>query len=417
MTGPLLVLGAAEEQIPLYREARRRGVRTVAVDQRADRPALPFADEFRQVSTHDAAAVAAALGDVRPAGVVAAASDAGLRAWHELCRRYGTPYVYPASAIGPSTDKAAFHELARRAGVAGYGWACSADPGALAARAAGLRFPLVVKPADGSGSKGVRRVAAPAALPAAIAYARGFARDGRVIAEEVVAGRHLVVETFLRAGVPCFTAVLEKDFAPGGDFVVRRLRCPAELDPAAADRLAATAARLCAALGIVDGPADFDVVLPPAGPEAVIEVNARLGGNGISRLLWSALGVDNVAALVSLALGEDFAPAPTRARHALLELVGSPLAAEGELAGVAGLAAARRVPGVTDVELFAAPGDRVRPFDQSGHKIGHVATVGDSPAAAERALDGALRELRLTVRPLPAVPAGPALEGDPHVLN
>ncbi|MBW8481168.1 ATP-grasp domain-containing protein [Actinomadura parmotrematis] len=413
MSGPLLVLGAAEEQIPLYEEARRRGVRTIAVDRRADRPAIAHADAFLRVSTHDPDAIAAALRDERPAGVVAAASDNGLRAWHALCLRYRTPYVYPAAAIGPSTNKAAFHALAREAGAAGYGWTCSPDPAVLAGRAAALRFPLVVKPADGSGSKGVRRVADPAALPAAIAHARAFARDGRVIAEEAVAGRHLVVETFRRGGAACYTAVLEKDFVPGTDYVVRRLTCPADLDAATEAALAALAGRLCAALGVVDGPADFDVVLPPAGPPVVIEVNARLGGNGIPRLLRAALGVDGVAALVALALGEPCAPVPTRSRHALLELVGSPLDRDGELADAAGLSAARAVPGVTDAELFAAPGDLVRPFDQSGHKIGHVAAAGDTAAAAREALERALRELRLTVLPLP----DNAPEGDLHVLH
>jgi biotin carboxylase len=403
-----VVLGAAEEQIGIYREARRRGIPTIAVDHRRDRPALPFADRFVHRSTRDPDGIMAALGDVRPAGIVAAASDAGLRTWHELGLRYGTRYVYPARAVAASMDKTVFHEVVGRLGLAGYRWVGSADPAELAAEAADLTFPLVVKPADGSGSKGVRRIAGPAELPAAIAHARSYAgAGGKVIAEEVVEGRQLVVETFMRGGTAHFTAVLEKTFAAGPDFVVRRLTCPAPLPGAALARLTETAERLCRALDVTDGPADLDVVLPEDGRIRVIEMNARLGGNGIGKLRAAADGVDNVAALVSLALGEPYDLAPVFSRHAVLELIGSPLAQEGELLEVGGLEAARAVPGVVEADLFASPGDVVRPFDQAGHKIGHIVTAGESAAAAATALDEALRRLRVEVLPVPSVAIPP----------
>jgi biotin carboxylase len=401
--GALIVLGAAEEQIPLYQEARRRGIPTIGVDMRPDRPALRFADAFVQVSTRDTDAVAAALGDRRPVGIVSCASDAALATWHALGRRYGTPYLYPRRALA-GNDKASFHEIARSAGVARYGFVESQDPDQLVAHAAGLRFPLVVKPADGSGSKGVRRVTRPDGLPVAIAHARTFAAGGAVIVEEFVEGRPLAVEIFMREGRAHFTDVQDKTFVPGTDFVVGRLRCPAHLPAATRARLGATAERLCLALGIADGPANFDVVLGPDGRERVIEVNARLGGDGVLRLLAAAYGVDVVRALVALALGEPFDLTPMRAEHATVELIGSPLATEGELVAVEGLALARAVPGITNVDLFVEPGDRVRPHDQSGHKIGILVAAGATPEAADAAVRTARALLRPLIRPLPVHP-------------
>lgn len=395
----LIVLGAAGEHVPLYLEARRRGVPTIGVDMDPASPARPLADAFVPVSTRDADAIAGALGDIRPAGVVCGATDAALPAWHALTARYGTPHVYPASAL-TGLDKAGFHEVAQSAGVPGYGFVESDDPGEVAAKAsAELRFPIVVKPSDGSGSKGVVHVTRPADLPAAIARARSFSRSGGVLAEEFVQGRPLVIECFMAGGRMCLCAVQEVEVVPG-TFVIGRMRCPALLSPETFARLEATAERLCLALGIVDGPADFDVILPPDGQPRVIEANPRMGGDSIPHLLAAAYGVDIVRALVALALGKPFDLVPTRAAHAAVELIGSPSDTVGELVAFEGAAQARAVPGITRLDLYAQPGDVVKPHDQSGHKIGAIVAAGRTARDADASLAAARALLRPIVEPI-----------------
>ncbi|WP_241989819.1 MULTISPECIES: ATP-grasp domain-containing protein [unclassified Streptomyces] len=393
------MLGASEEQIPLYREARRRGIPTIAVDMRPDAPAFVFADAVLKVSTRDIDIIVGALGDVRPAGIVCGASDAALTTWHTLGLQYGTPYVYPKSALA-AVDKGAFHEIAASCGITGYGWTASGNPDEIVVKAAGLRFPLVIKPADGSGSKGVTRISHPDDLLGAISYARSYSASQTVIAEEYLQGRPLAIEVFMRDGHALLTCIKDKEFGDGS-FVVRRLRT-AQLPSAAHGRLEAAVERLCRALGIVDGPANFDAVLGADSQERIIEANARLGGDGVPRLLAAAYGVDIVRALIALALGEPFGAhlTPTREAHAALELIGSPLAVEGRLIAWEGVAEARTLPGITDVELYAKPGDRVRPHDQSGHKIGLLVAAGPSPAEASSALTAASALIRPVIRPM-----------------
>lgn len=394
----LIVLGASEEQIPLYQEAQRRGIPTIAVDMRPDAPALAFADAALKISTRDTDAIADAMGDARPAGIVCGASDAALASRHALSLRYGTTYVYPESALAAG-DKAAFHAVAASCGITGYGWTASDNPDEVVAEAAKLRFPLMVKPVDGSGSKGVTHVVRPDDLPAAVAYARSFSASQTVIAEEFIEGRPLAIEVFMQDGRAVMTCIKDKEFVDGS-FVVRRLRT-AQLPSATHTQLEATVERLCRALGIVNGPANFDAVLGTDGQERIIEANTRLGGDGVPRLLAAAYGVDVVRALIALAFGEPFGThlAPTRTTHAALELIGSPLDVEGELVTWEGVADARNTPGITDIELYAKPGDLVRPHDQSGHKIGLLVAAGPSPADASAALDTASALIRPIIRP------------------
>lgn len=395
----LIVLGASEEHIPLYQQARRREIRTIAVDMRADAPAFPFADAALQISTRDADAIADALGDAHPAGVVVGASDAALASWHALGLRYAAPYVYPKKALA-ALDKAAFHEIVASCGIVGYGWAASADPDEVAAKAARLCFPLIVKPVDGCGSKGVTRVTRPDALPAAVHHARAHSASRAVIAEEFVQGRQLTIDLFLRSGKSVMNCVKDQQLVDGG-FVVRRIST-AQLPSAEHGHVEARAERLCSALGIVDGPANFDLVLGLDGQARFIESNPRLSGDSIPRLHTAAYGVNVVGALIALALGEPFDDylVPTRHAHAGVELIGSPLDTDGELVAWEGVTEARRVPGIIDVELYAKPGDLVRPHVQSGHKIGTLTAAGPSVADVSSALEAASALIRPAVRPI-----------------
>jgi biotin carboxylase len=393
----LLVLGAGEEQLPLYRAARQRGLLTVGVDQRPDAPAATLADAFLPLSTRDHEAIAEALGPVPVAGVVSIAADTCLLAWHELTERWRLPYRFPRRAALVSMDKASFHELAASIGLPGYGWVQSTDLAQAQRAAATLRLPLVVKPADASGSKGASLVDDPAGLPLALAHARQFSLDGAVIVEEFVVGRNLTVNVFLRGGVAEHALITDRRLLPGRHFVVDGHVSPAPLAERTRQRLVDEAVALCAAMGLVDGPANFDVILAPDGTPYVLEVGARMPGNGLTRLVAAAHGIDLVDALLALVLGEPFELTPTGDRHAVLHVLRSPVDGDGRLDAVRGLDELRALPGVADVEVVAPPGDVVRPATQGG-KLGWLVVTGDSPGEADQALRAALSVLRMDVR-------------------
>lgn len=416
MTAGLLVLGAGEDQLPLYREARRRGIPTIAVDQRSDRPALALADRFLQVSTRSPDAIVAALGTLgtfgrNPRGVVSCSSDACLHSWSELARHYRAPYGLPRSAADASADKGVFHALAASVGVARYGWVESADPATVIAGAHELRLPVVVKPADASGSRGTVLVEDPEGIAAAVRQAREHSYSGTVVAEEFVTGRHLSVETFLLGGAVRFVAISEQRLTGHPRLLIGGHNCPARLDPETRTRLVELTTRLSLAMGMTDGPVNFDLVLTADGTPYVLEAGARLGGNGYPRMVRAVYGVDTVAALVSLALGSgpvDLTCVDAAPRHAILHVIRSPLDVPGELVAPAGVEEVLGLPGVVDAELFARPGDRVLPFTEAANKIGYLIVTGSSVSQAESRLAKALGVLAPTVL---------ALEGELDVVN
>lgn len=355
----LVILGGGIDQVPAYKAARRLGCRVIGVDRRADAPAAPLADRFLAVSTRDAAGILRCLGDEPVAGVLAPAGDAAHPSLQALRQHFATPFRASATATLASVDKGFFHDVVERLGFPRYGYVESPSPPELLARAGRLQFPLVVKPADASGSKGLSLVEDVGALPAAIS---------------------------------------ERTLTPPPRLITVSHQLPAELDGRTSARVQAMLATLCRALEIARGPVNFDFVLDEAGTVYFIEAGARSGGNGMTELIRAVYGVDVLDAAIRVALGEPVALAPRPPRTvAMLHVLQA--AEAGVLASVEGLELPARHPALAHVELLRGVESAVQPYTQAANKLGYVVVVGDSPAAAEESLAEVLDAIELRVRP------------------
>jgi biotin carboxylase len=398
MTAPLLVLGAGEDQLPIYREAGRRGLPTIAVDRRDSGPGVRAADEFLQISTHDGAAIAASLAGRAIAGVATAASDACLASVVALTEHFGVRRWMSPTAAATSMDKALFREVMAKAGIDGPGWVTGDDAERLTAAAGCLHLPVVTKPVDASGSHGAGLVRTPAELAGAIRVAVEASPTGRAIVEEFVEGRNLTVEIFFLAGQARLVVVTEKRLT-GSGFVVEGHRCPADISAEARRRLATASLAVAQAMEVRDGPLNLDFILTADQEPIVLEAGARLGGNGFPLLVQAMRGVDPAQAMVGLSLGETIDLEPVREDYGLLHVISSPLTEPAVLGAVRGVAAAQALPGVAFAEVYPRPGELVHPFIRSAHKLGYVGVVGATASEAEARLQAALALIEIELTP------------------
>jgi D-alanine-D-alanine ligase len=214
----------------------------------------------------------------------------------ELLEILGIPYTGPGvRACVRSIDKvAAKHEL-RAAGVPTPDWAAFNEIAfrelgaaeALSEIEAGLGFPLVIKPAAGGSSLGVRFAAGAGEVPEALVAA--FSYDDRVLLERHVEGRELAVSMLAGIALPAVEArPREEDrFSYEARYEIGRTEylCPAELGAAEGPVLDA-ALRTWDVLGF-DGFARVDMILADDGPQ-VLEANAIPGLTDTSLLPMSA---------------------------------------------------------------------------------------------------------------------------------
>ncbi len=213
----VLVANRGEIACRVIRTAHRLGYRTVAVFSDADAQALHVrqADEAVRIGPAPAAGsylnIAALLAAARATGADAVHPGYGFLSeraeFAEACAAAGLVFIGPPpAAIRAMGDKAQAKRRMIEAGVPCAPGTLGADQSdeALVAEAARLGLPLLVKAVAGGGGRGMRRVATPDELPAAIAAARREATsafgDGTLMLERLIEpGRHIEVQIFADA--------------------------------------------------------------------------------------------------------------------------------------------------------------------------------------------------------------------------
>ncbi|WP_460371062.1 ATP-grasp domain-containing protein, partial [Actinocorallia lasiicapitis] len=187
------------------------------------------------------------------------------------------------------------------------GFGIARDVAAATALAAGLGYPVVLKPRALSGSIGVVRVGSAAelesAFPAVLGARTGLSARAHlgVLVEEYLDGPEYSVDAVTSGGVTRILVVAEKTLGFAPFFEETGHLVPARPVPGLDDAVELVV-RAHAALGLDSMTTHTEVRLTPAGPR-LVEINARLGGDLIPYLGRLALGVDAPGAAADVAMG------------------------------------------------------------------------------------------------------------------
>ncbi len=406
MTGPWLVLVESNTTGSgrLFCScARQLGLRPVLLARDPARYPYLAADgiEHRVTDTGSAAALLAACRDLDgPIAGVTSSSEYFIAAAAEAARVLRRPHPSP-EAVRACRDKHAQRVRLSAAGVRCPAFAAARTPGEAAAAAARIGFPVVVKPVSGTGSIAVRRCQTQAQVRAAVAEAfaapdPALPPQDAVLVEEYLAGAEYSAE-LIDDQVVGITAKLlgaEPYFVEiGHDF-------PAPLGEADARAVGDAAVAAVRGLGLGWGGAHVELRYRSAGDLCVVEVNPRLAGGMIPRVVQEATGIDMIFHVVAAAAGQPEPLRPQSARSASIRFL--IVREEGTLTAVEGVAEARKLPGVVEVGITVPFGQPVRPRHSFRDRLGHVIGAGPDNPAAAKAAEAGLALLAARVMPATA---------------
>lgn len=391
----VMVLGGGTMQLPALRVIRRRGWHSIVVDGNSNAPGRDQCDKFLHIDLKDYERIASVGEQLRAEGELDAVFTAGTdfsTSVAYVAQHLGLPGITFESALN-AKDKLRMRERFSAHGVPSpkFFGIESDDSDILEGaedKAATIGFPLVVKPVDNMGARGVTLVSGTAELRAAILESLGYSASGRVIVEERISGPEYSLDALVHDGRVKVCGIADRHISFAPYFVEMGHTLPAALSTEDTAELTNVFGSAIRALGIESGAAKGDIFLTDDGP-MVGEVAARLSGGYMSGWTYPlATGVEVTEAAIRIALGWEPGDLTPKRRHTTAERAF--ISIPGRVAAVEGVERARAVEEVKELFVRITTGEYVRlprnNVEKCGNVIASAPTREKAIAAAEEAV-------------------------------
>jgi len=366
----LLLLGGSAQQVVAIETARRLGWYTILCDYLPDNPGQHHADKFYLASTTDKTAILEVARKEQIDGIVAYASDPAAPTAAYVAETMGLA-GNPAESVEILCNKDRF-----RVFLAANGFNAPQSGGyASVEEAVGdmdrFRLPVIVKPVDSSGSKGVTVLRCWDEMQAALEFSFSFSRSKRVIVEEYIEKAHPYLiggDIFVVDGkvalwglMNCHRDERVNKLVPVGKSY------PLFLDEADLESVKATLQEMVTKLGIQCGAMNVELIVDAAGEVWPIDIGPRNGGNMIPELLGYIFGVDVVELTVRAAMGEPISLGETGCEpyYATHNLHSDQ---EGHFSRIE--LSQTLAPYIVRESIYKKPGDPVEYFDNAAKALG-----------------------------------------------
>lgn len=306
----LMLLGGSAQQIIAIETARRLGYATVLCDFLPDNPGQHHADTFYLVSTTDKEAILEVARKEQIDGILAYASDPAAPTAAYVAQKLGLPGS-PYRSVELLCNKDQFRKFLADNNFCtpkakGYR---STEEALSDISASAFKMPVIVKPVDSSGSKGVGRIDTMEEAQPALDYAMSFSRDKRIIVEEYVEmfGYQIAGDGLSVDGKLVFRYFANDHFNPAcvNPFVPISASFPYNMPQWVQDKVHDEIQRLISLLGMKTTTYNFDLRIDEDYNVFLMEVAPRDGGNYIPQIIRYATGVDLVECSVLAAMGES----------------------------------------------------------------------------------------------------------------
>jgi biotin carboxylase len=339
-----------------------------------------------------------------PVDAIIAIDDSATLVAASASAAVGLPHNDPESALA-ARDKFVMRERLRagRVRVPDYGrYALSLDPLKISSE---LKFPVVVKPLQLSGSRGVIRANNPGEFVAAFERTkRLLVGDGHaevetdVIVERYQPGEEVALEGLLTRGRLRVLALFDKPDPLVGPFFEETIYVtPSRHTKSVQEAIAETTAAAAAALGLREGPIHAELRINDEGVWP-IELAGRSIGGLCSTILEFGSGISLEEIILRHAVGLEI-PSIERSGNAVGVMM-IPIPRGGMLRAVCGQDEASQVPGVTGIEITAKLNYPIVPLPEGASYLGFIFARGEKPEEVESALRQAHACLDIKIDPL-----------------
>lgn len=306
----ILLLGGSSQQVIAIETAKKLGLYTVLCDYLPDNPGQYHADKFYQESSTDKDRILQIARDEQIDYIISYASDPAAPTAAYVAEKLGLP-TNPYAAVKTLCNKDSFREFLSSHGFNTPRAASFLNKDEAEADIGKFKLPIIIKPVDSSGSKGVTVLRDFSGFEEAIDFAFSFSRGHRIIIEEFIEKKHPYLiggDIFISEGkviqwglMNCHRDSNVNPLVPVGKSY------PVILENADLHSAKNTLQRLVTELGIQFGPMNVELIVDANSRVFLIDIGPRSGGNMIPDLLGMIFNCDVVEMSVKAAMGHRIA--------------------------------------------------------------------------------------------------------------
>lgn len=305
----ILLLGGSRYILPVIESIHNLGYYAITCDYLPDNIAHKYSDEYHNVSIIDKEAVLELAKKLKIDGVMSFACDPGVVTAAYVAEKMGLPHSGSYESISILQNKGRFRKFL-------------ADNGFNVPNARGyskkedalkdvdfFNWPVIVKPTDSAGSKGVTKVETPEKLESSIDYALSFSHSNEFIIEDFLekVGHSSDTDSFSVDGELKFVSFSAQRFDENCEnpYTPSAYSWPATISQENQKELTSEIQRLLKLLDMKTSIYNIEVRECTNGKAYIMECSPRGGGNRLAEMVRYATGVDMVTNAVRAAVGDE----------------------------------------------------------------------------------------------------------------
>lgn len=304
----IMLLGGLRYLIPVIEAAHKQGYYVITCDYLPDNIAHKFSDEYCNVSILDKEAVLSVAREKEIDGIISFAVDPGVVTASYVQEQMGLPAFGPYESVCILQNKDRFRQF-----LANHGFNVPKAKTVTSTKDAetGLEdfeWPLIVKPTDSAGSKGVTKINTPEELDSAIQHALEYSHSNHAIIEEFIeqVGCSSDSDCFSVNGELKFVSFSAQRFdaKASNPYTPAAYSWPSTMTKEQEVYLTSELQRLITLLNMNTTVYNVETRVGKNDKPYIMEVSPRGGGNRLSEMVRFATGVDLITNAVRAAVGD-----------------------------------------------------------------------------------------------------------------
>jgi len=256
-----------------------------------------------------------------------------------------------------------------------------------------LDFPLVIKPSDNMGARGVKRIDNLNQISDAYHFAKNASPSGELVIENYMEGEELSIDAIIYNNEIAITGVADRIIERAPFFIETGHNMPSSLPKRIQDEACDVMIQGIKALGITMGAAKGDIKITQNGP-MIGELAARLSGGFMSAYTYPlSSGVDLMKSIIEVSLGQE--PGNLEPIINKFSIERAIIKKPGIVKKISGLEDALKIPGIEHIFLNIKEGDNVIEPRSNVEKTGNIIAVGKTLKEAENSVQECMKTLSI----------------------